>query len=1194
MKSNKNSSPIEELFAMLPELKISEQECELAKQYLNGEVGDEVLDQFQRINYKSVADIRDVRYELDRVFKRLDRKENRAVCIRLFNLLFAIGHASCVELFYFGGAAASSFEQAQECALYKRIIIFIERWFHSISKHTLGSIRKIAQNNPENLRKIINPLREEGSDYLLIVLIDYFSMKYAGQTTLLKSNNPTRKIDLSEDMALLKEYEEYLLERLYEWLQQQSCFGRYRIITAIRDNQLTKELLKNTVSGSNPTNIQRNELCQIAKMAYLNFNLSNILRDIIRVCLAVDAQKVLFAFSEVSEEQIIDDFDNLFWIEPDTFIRWAAVEKNLPILKRQLEKNPKEYLKAIEEKGYITYKGFIEDWIDTINVLKDVLKEENLSLYEQIGAAKPYYEQVLCYLVPDTPHEEQIRAYLQGQCSISELYPYQKACKTRYSSYDFLDGYQKHCNDTEFFDRCKAYIVLTGSKYTRVVDKKTNEVEQVEQFFQLLDAQKMDIVHQLNGFVVSYKANDEWRGCKLESYVEGAANVFAQYLNSERRQEAIEAFSNAAAEGRYLGLRAMRKDITHNRQEIMQYASDSAKIVREELFDILCVTSKPLKSHTGHMQVEDLQDWLENIKILLASKKAQQRELAARVLTHWQQEGGNYNELLLQAVKKEKNAKVLTLLLNALRIQERSSSLGTLSKEAFVKLFNSSNGKKSLAWAYKKIYFPVHKIDGEEVSKAYLQAILLCYASQEKNGISKNAQLLADDLHSAELAVYMNELFDRWLAQGAESKRRWVLYAAAIHGGEDIVQKLQHQIQEWPKAARGVLAVEAVRALALSPSPRALLLVDDIARKFKFKQVRAAAEEALIFAASELGITREELSDHIVPDLGFDTNIERVFNYGERKFTVKLSPTLDLEVYDENGKKLKSLPAPGKKDDESKAAAAYEDFKQLKKQLKTVVCSQKSRLEYALLVRREWLANTWTNLFVKNPLMHQFAVGLIWGIYEKGKLIQSFRYMEDGSFNTQDEEVYTLPEDAHISLIHPLDLSDVEKTAWKEQLEDYEITQPIVQLDRMVYNQTKEEADKKGIERFGGCVINALSLNEKLTRLGWYRGSVQDGGGFYTYYREDIEVNLGVELHFSGTFVGDMDGMVTIYDVRFYKPGTIEHGSYLYDEADAEKAYFLKDIPKRYFSEIVLQLADATASSVECDEGWKVDADLID
>ena len=74
MKSNKNSSSIAEEFAILPELKISEQECELAKQYLNGVVGDEALDQFQRINYKSIAVSSEVCYELDRTIGRLDRK----------------------------------------------------------------------------------------------------------------------------------------------------------------------------------------------------------------------------------------------------------------------------------------------------------------------------------------------------------------------------------------------------------------------------------------------------------------------------------------------------------------------------------------------------------------------------------------------------------------------------------------------------------------------------------------------------------------------------------------------------------------------------------------------------------------------------------------------------------------------------------------------------------------------------------------------------------------------------------------------------------------------------------------------------------------------------------------------------------------------------------------------------------------
>ena len=174
-----------------------------------------------------------------------------------------------------------------------------------------------------------------------------------------------------------------------------------------------------------------------------------------------------------------------------------------------------------------------------------------------------------------------------------------------------------------------------------------------------------------------------------------------------------------------------------------------------------------------------------------------------------------------------------------------------------------------------------------------------------------------------------------------------------------------------------------------------------------------------------------------------------------------------------------------------------------------------------------------------------------------------------------------------------MELTDEEKAAWKEQLSDYEITQPIEQLDRAVYDRTEEEAAHRSMERFGGYIINDLSLNGKLTGLGWYRGSVQDAGGFYTYYREDPEVGIGVELHFSGTYVGMMGEDVTIYDVRFYKAGSVERGSYVYDEADKEKAYLLKDIPARYFSEIVLQLTKATASSQSRDEDWRKDVQLI-
>ena len=75
-------------------------------------------------------------------------------------------------------------------------------------------------------------------------------------------------------------------------------------------------------------------------------------------------------------------------------------------------------------------------------------------------------------------------------------------------------------------------------------------------------------------------------------------------------------------------------------------------------------------------------------------------------------------------------------------------------------------------------------------------------------------------------------------------------------------------------------------------------------RKFKNKRVRAAALEAMAAAADTLGITSEEVADRIVPDLGFDRNLCRVFDYGKRQFNVYLKPSLEMEVF--SGDKLLS------------------------------------------------------------------------------------------------------------------------------------------------------------------------------------------------------------------------------------------------------------------------------------------------
>ncbi len=53
--------------------------------------------------------------------------------------------------------------------------------------------------------------------------------------------------------------------------------------------------------------------------------------------------------------------------------------------------------------------------------------------------------------------------------------------------------------------------------------------------------------------------------------------------------------------------------------------------------------------------------------------------------------------------------------------------------------------------------------------------------------------------------------------------------------------------------------------------------------------------------------------------------------------------------------------------------------------------------------------------------------------------------MEDGSLNTVEEEKFPLPQGSMMGLVHPIELSQKLLEGWRQQLDDYEITQSILQ-----------------------------------------------------------------------------------------------------------------------------------------------------
>ncbi len=598
------------------------------------------------------------------------------------------------------------------------------------------------------------------------------------------------------------------------------------------------------------------------------------------------------------------------------------------------------------------------------------------------------------------------------------------------------------------------------------------------------------------------------------------------------------------------------------KEAILSAAGDSSKQIREQVARIL-------PRHP---------EWTEDYKALLTAKKAAVRQLAAEVLGRLGQ-----REALEAALAKEKNAKVADAI-RAVLGAEAAAPVGSAADLA-VEL-TRGNKRKKLSWLLDDQLQKVRNADGTPADDAIRNAILLSYCELGRIGRSDTAAELSAGLDADDMAKLAVQVYDRWFASGAQAKQKWVLPFAAVYGGTAMTQRLTKAIHDWPEHQRGAIACDAVMALALSSDPAAIVIVDSLSRKFKFRQIKVAAAAALENAAQELGITAEELADRIVPDLGFSRDGKRTFAYGKRSFTVRLTSTLELEITNNEGKTVKSMPAPGKTDD-PQAADAYEAFKTMKKGIKTTVAAQRSRLEAALSVLRCWDTQRWQALFVDNPIMHQFAMSLIWGVYEDGKLTDTFRYMEDGTFNTVDEDEYTLPENAKIGLVHPVELDDDTLDGWKQQLEDYEIKQSIDQLNRTVHILDESKAGEKALEDFGGKLLNALSLSGKLLQQGWYRGSVQDGGAFYCFYREDKELGIGAELRFSGTAVGYDDGEnVTVYDAVFYT-GTVSRGSYVYDTLSGEQIVPLGEVPTRYYSEIVHQLTRATASSTETNKNWK-------
>ncbi|MGL4774424.1 MAG: DUF4132 domain-containing protein, partial [Clostridium sp.] len=373
-------------------------------------------------------------------------------------------------------------------------------------------------------------------------------------------------------------------------------------------------------------------------------------------------------------------------------------------------------------------------------------------------------------------------------------------------------------------------------------------------------------------------------------------------------------------------------------------------------------------------------------------------------------------EEFLSNILKSETSKVIKDNINRYLQNEKLRKLGGESggesggKEYIVSIVNGDNSVNKGLTKYDFKIAPKVKWENskEEVEEKILRYILKSYLNNKEVKSNPSIKFIIKALNKEDIEKFSYYILNMWLSTGAEAKERWILSFVGEYGGVEAISLIFNKVRDFADNSRHAMALECLNALALSKKNMAIVYINSIAIKFKYRKIREKANECLDLSAEIRGMSREELEDIIIPNLGFNERGEREFSYGSRSFIVKLNIDNTLQIKDVNGKGYKSLPKGNKSDDEELVKLCDKEFKQLKKDLKSTVAIQAGRLMETLSSKRYWSYETFNNVFIKNPIMTKFALGLIWGVYEEGKLITSFRYMEDGTFTTYDEEDFEL------------------------------------------------------------------------------------------------------------------------------------------------------------------------------------------
>ena len=247
--------------------------------------------------------------------------------------------------------------------------------------------------------------------------------------------------------------------------------------------------------------------------------------------------------------------------------------------------------------------------------------------------------------------------------------------------------------------------------------------------------------------------------------------------------------------------------------------------------------------------------------------------------------------------------------------------------------------------------------------------------------------------------------------------------------------------------------------------------------KVRHRGLKTRAERLLSHAAEARHETPDSLTDRLVPTHGLDSNGARSWVVDGYQVEVRLMPDGEVQrvIRRPDGKPVLSAP----KALQDQAIDIWREIAATIKQLKRELTDQKHRLEDAMVEGRSWSAREWQSTVGSNPVMASLAKRLVWNVAYPG---HDLFVMPAGGerWELLEGEQVEIPDEAAISLAHPLAMPTEELDGWRHRIVATEIVQPLRQLFREVYVVTPVERQAGDHSaRFAGHSLSVVGLAER-------------------------------------------------------------------------------------------------------------------